>query len=182
MHMIIEAYHGTDLVNAKRIVATDYIYKQSETHWLGNGVYFYIDLSLAKWWTSNPSKIYGVRVSNPAIIKTIIDIPDDESFLDLRKLSDYKEFSNIFFYEYLPLLKMGSLTFNLANHKKLRCSFCDYLKVKYNLKLIIGNFSLPKQPYLTNYKSLASQLELFYIETQMCLFDTKYIIKKELIV
>ena len=180
--MILEVYHGTDLSNAKRIVSTDFIYKHSETHWLGNGVYFYIDLSLAKWWTSNPSKVYGVKVTTPAIVKVVIEIPNDVGFLDLRKLSDYKEFSDIFFNEYLPLLRLGAFSINSANRRRIRCSFCDYLKAQYSLKAIIGNFSLPNQPYLTDYKSLASQLELYYIETQLCLFDTGYIIKKELIV
>lgn len=180
--MILEVYHGTDLENANRILSTDFIYKQSATHWLGNGVYFYIDLSLAKWWTSNPSKTYGVKVTTPAIVKVTIEIPDSVSFLDLRKLSDYKEFSNIFFDEYLPLLRLGTFSINSTNRRRIRCSFCDYLKAQYSLKAIIGNFSLPNQPYLTHYKSLASQLQLYYIETQMCLFDTSYIIKKELLV
>lgn len=180
--MILDVYHGTDLSNAKRIVSTDFIYKHSETHWLGNGVYFYIDLSLAKWWTSNPSKVYGVKVTTPAIVKAVIEIPNDVGFLDLRKLSDYKEFSDIFFNEYLPLLRLGAFSINSANRRRIRCSFCDYLKAQYSLKVIIGNFSLPNQPYLIDYKSLASQLELYYIETQLCLFDTGYIIKKELIV
>lgn len=179
--MIIETYHGTDLENARHILDTNFICKHSKLHWLGNGIYFYFDLSLAKWWTTNPSKKFGVEVTTPAIVKATIEIPDSASFLDLRKLSDYKEFSNIFFDEYLPLLRLGTFSINSTNRRRIRCSFCDYLKAQYSLKAIIGNFSLPNQPYLTDYRILASQLQLYYIETQMCLFDTSYIIKKELI-
>lgn len=178
--MEMEVFHGTDLANAHNIIADNFIYRPNNAHWLGNGVYFYIDLALAKWWTTNPSKKFGVKVKNAAIIKATIEISNTD-YLDLRNLRDYKMFSKIFFNEYIPMMKYGSFGYNKKNINIIRCSFCDYLKAQYDLKAIIGNFSIRKQPYLKSHQELSSQLKLFYIETQLCLFDTACIIHKELL-
>lgn len=180
--MILEVYHGTDLSNAKRIVKTEFIYRYNKKHWLGNGIYFYLDLSLAEWWTTNPSEKFGVKVKDAAIVKTILEIQDN-NLLDLRKLSDYTEFTELYFNEYIPLLNSGVFDIAITNRKQIRCSFCDYLKRQYDLQAIIGNFSLLTQPYLPDkYKEFSKNMNLYYIETQLCLFDNNCIIEKSIIV
>ena len=81
----IEGYHGTDLECAQKIVNTEFSFNYSETHWLGNGSYFFIDESLAKWWTHNPSKRFGVKVNTGAILKCTILLKEGH-YLDLRNL------------------------------------------------------------------------------------------------
>lgn len=179
--MILEAYHGTDLNSAQNILKTDFIYRANKEHWLGNGIYFYMDLSLAKWWTSNPSRKFGVRVNSPAILNVKLKLQDDE-ILDLRKLDDYNQFINLYYDEYIPLLKLGILEIPPVNQYQIRCSFCDYLEEQYGLKAIIGNFSLLSQPYLpSRYKLFTKAMKLYYIETQLCVFDTDCIISKDII-
>lgn len=176
------AYHGTDLERAKEIVKSDFIYKHNSKHWLGNGVYFYLDYSLAKWWTTNPSKMFGTKINTESIIQVEIEI-DENDILDLRILEDYKEFSDIYYNEFIPEIDTGILgEINSHNYKKVRCSFCDYLKNSYDLKCIIGNFDIPSQRYIPNKcRKLSDYLKLHYIETQVCLFDTQLIKTKTII-
>ena len=83
-------YHGTDLENAKKICKNGFRWKQNDEHWLGNGVYFYLDRDLAEWWTTNPSKIFGTEIKVPCILSAEVSIKD-ERVLDLRNLQDYRE-------------------------------------------------------------------------------------------
>ncbi|MFR2561553.1 MAG: hypothetical protein ACLS8R_01670 [Anaeromassilibacillus sp.] len=46
------AYHGTDRERAEKILAGAFRVKANDEHWLGTGVYFYLDASLARWWTT----------------------------------------------------------------------------------------------------------------------------------
>lgn len=180
--MILEVYHGTNYTNAENIIKTDFFYEYNNEHWLGNGVYFFLDLSLAQWWTTKPSKKFGTKIRKPAIIKVTLDIPE-ENILDLRKLSDYSEFISLYFNEYMPLLRSGVFDIITTNRNQVRCSFCDYLKREYELKVIVGNFSLLSQPYLPDkYKEFSKAMSLYYIETQLCLYDSRCIIKKDIIV
>lgn len=178
--MNIIAYHGTDLTCANKIISSDFMFKENDAHWLGNGVYFYLDLSLAQWWTTNPSSVFGNRVIDPAIIQVELEVQEDE-VLDLRKLSDYKHFTSIYFKEFLPLVHDGVFGKSLKDFKKLRCTFFGYLVGAYNLKMVIGNFSLPKQSYLPDhYNNISNKLKLYYIETQVCVFDTSIIVSKNI--
>lgn len=181
--MILTGYHGTDLHCAKQIMSSTFKFKYNDKHWLGNGVYFYLDFSLARWWTTNPSQKFGVRVTAPAIVE--VDFNFDEGkdeILDLRKLSDYDTFTKIYFDEFIPLIESGVFDFSLLSTNRIRCSFCDYLKRQYDLKAIIGNFSLPNQPYISDrYRELQSKMKLSYIETQLCVFDLNVIVSKKLV-
>lgn len=57
--MNILAYHGTDYNIAKLIITQGFTFNKNPEHWLGNGIYLYQDYSLAKWWTTNPTKNLG---------------------------------------------------------------------------------------------------------------------------
>ena len=52
----LQVYHGTEFEIAQKICKEEFICKKNLEHWLGNGIYFYLDKPLAKWWTTNPSK------------------------------------------------------------------------------------------------------------------------------
>ena len=68
-----------------------------------------------------------------------------------------------------------------AASKKLRCSFCDYLYKQYRFDLIVGTFHLPEQPYLDFPRTPDfDQLQLSYVETQVCVFNQAAIISKRL--
>lgn len=183
-YVILEAYHGTDMSNAESILKNGFRCKPNKHHWLGNGIYFYMDFSLAHWWTTNPTRKFGVKIRNPAIIKCKIQAKND-NVLDLRKLKDYTKFVEIYRNEFLPFLFRGELT-SIDNEaidvKTLRCTYCDYLNLKYNYKLIIGTFYLPTQPYMpTEYGKFFETFNISYIESQICIFDTSVISSKELV-
>ena len=180
--MRMQAYHGTDLECAEKILTGQYSFYPNDEHWLGNGVYFFLDYSLAEWWTTNPSSTFGSRVKIPSIIQVAIELPPLHNMLDLRKLSDYKEFCELYFDEYLPLVQQEVFDISEINLKKMRCSFCDYLKYTYDLKAIIGNFSSTRQRYLAKeHQRLHKVLELYYMETQLCVFDLACIHDKHII-
>ena len=176
----IEGYHGTDLECAQKIVNTEFSFNYSETHWLGNGSYFFIDESLAKWWTHNPSKRFGVKVNTGAILKCTILLKEGH-YLDLRNLQHFEFMVKVYYEEFLPKLKEGVFKLTKVNIPRIRCAFCDFLNTRYDIGVIIANFSEPEQSYLPiEYATSNSLVSLFYIETQMCVFDNKYISRKEI--
>lgn len=183
-YVTLEAYHGTDLSNAESILKSGFKCRPNKHHWLGNGVYFYMDYSLARWWTTNPTNKFGVRVKKAAVIKCNIFVKNNY-ILDLRRLKDYTKFVEIYRNEFLPFLFQGdliSVTEDMIDTKTLRCTYCDYLNIKYKYKLIIGTFYLPNQPYMpTEYGKFFETFNISYIENQICVFDTNIISSMELV-
>ena len=186
----LEAFHGTDKKFVSGLINDKFIYKQNDEHWLGNGAYFFADYSLAEWWTTNPTSKFGVRVKDRAIIRCEITVQED-AVMDLRKLSDFNQFVDTYREEFHPLLMSGRIVCkgvdpdhidkdNKTATNRIRCFYCDYLKYRFPLKMIIGNFYKPDQPYLpTEYGELFQKFDITYIETQMCIFDQTVIIDKE---
>ncbi len=180
-------YHGTDYTVAEKIISDKFSYNTSDEHWLGNGIYFYEDFSLAKWWTSKPSTKFGSKIVKPAIISCSLMLEDDK-ILDLRSLDNYIEFSAIYNDEFIPQVFKGYIKVEREpssgkfHTKKLRCTFCDYLKDQFELQAIIGTFDLPSQPYLPpHYEEGFKSFSLNYIETQVCVFDPNVIRNKQII-
>jgi hypothetical protein len=183
-YILLDAFHGTDLSNAESIMKSGFKCRPNKHHWLGNGIYFYMDYSLAKWWTTNPTSKFGVKIKNPAIIKCKIYVKND-NLLDLRRLKDYTKFVEIYRNEFLPFLfcgELSSLSEDTIDTRTLRCTYCDYLNLKYNYKVIIGTFYLPTQPYMpTDYGKFFDTFNISYIESQICVFDSNTISSMELV-
>jgi hypothetical protein len=180
-------YHGTDYNIAKIIEKTNFKYKRSKKHWLGNGIYFYKDITLANWWTTKPSNSFGTDISKAAILKCVLMIREDR-VLDLRKLDDYLWFSEQYTKEFLPMIYSGEIKIQKDkdtgkfNSKRLRCAFCDFIRHQYKIDAIIGTFNLPKQPYLPKeYGDGFKDFALEYIETQICIFNKKVIKEKKIL-
>lgn len=182
--ILIEAFHGTDKKYADIIIKSDFKCRRNRKHWLGNGIYFFIDFALAKWWTTNPTRKFGVTVANSAIIKCTIKAKSNE-VLDLRKLEDYRRFVDIYRSEFLPFLFEGSIEVmdnRTLDTGILRCTYCDYLNIYHRYKLIIGTFYLPDQPYMpSDYGKFFEYFSISYIEHQICVFDQTVITHKELV-
>jgi hypothetical protein len=100
-------------------------------------------------------------------------------------LKDYTKFVEIYRNEFLPFLFQGNLisvTEDMIDTKTLRCTYCDYLNIKYKYKLIIGTFYLPNQPYMpTEYGKFFETFNISYIENQICVFNTNIISSMELV-
>lgn len=176
-HMRFLAYHGTDRERAEKILAGAFRVKANDEHWLGNGVYFYLDSSLARWWTTRPTRKFGEDVHTRAVLECILEPPG--RILDLRKLDDYRWFVE----EYAQVIDYLTEKTHVerSSFKKLRCAFCDYLYKQYRFDLIVGTFHLPEQPYLDFPRTPDfNQLQLSYVETQVCVFNQAAIISKRL--
>ncbi|UYT11293.1 hypothetical protein [Lactococcus garvieae] len=90
-----DCYHGTGLKNYQNIVECGtFTFKPRENHWLGGGVYFFIDdVAKAKWWakSNRPDK-----ETPPLVLKVNLEFELDEllnldSEEDLKKLDEYAE-------------------------------------------------------------------------------------------
>lgn len=80
-----DCYHGTGHVNYQNIQDSGgFTYKPRKNHWLGSGVYFFVDdFDKASWWAKNnrPDK-----KSRPVVLRTTLSFEDKELLnLDLEK-------------------------------------------------------------------------------------------------
>ena len=167
--MELEVFHGTDRSCAKDIVSQRvFIVKENTQHWLGNGIYFYIDCGLADWWTTRPTKKFGSEIKRPAIVKCRIEV-DKAVVLDLRTKSDYNKCADLchsFYHDYYK--KYAKKPLRQINLNKFRCTFFDWLFAVHNVKVIIGTFSGSVQEYLTPTHTEFENLKLKYTEVQVC--------------
>ena len=98
----IKGYHGTNFDSAKKIVTSNYKISKGDDHWLGDGVYFFVEgistniVKLAEKWAKAQSWNNNTKTRNYnkyAAIESIIEV-DEENFLDLTTEEGVK----IFFY------------------------------------------------------------------------------------
>lgn len=165
----LTAYHGTDKSIAENIVHTGFRCKPNKEHWLGEGIYLYIDKSLAEWWTTKPTKKYGTNITKPVIVKCFIEV-DQERVLNLCTLEGYKKYIdlfNTFFRDW---------TYNCrpqheVSFKQLRCAFFNYVFLRFDIDMIIAPFVLPDQPYLPHYskEKYGKEMHILYTEIQVCI-------------
>lgn len=168
--MNIPAFHGTDYKIAEKILKEGFSFKRNPEHWLGNGVYLYQDYSLAKWWTTKPTRRFGSDVRERAIISCNLSM-DEDRILNLLKLDDYFQFSSIFEKEFYARYKSRNPV-ETPSWSQLRCAYCDYLSMVYDLDAIIGNFNKPDQPYLPGkHNNEFDEFLLQYTEVQICVFN-----------
>lgn len=172
--MNILAYHGTDYKVAEKIAKEGFAFKKNKEHWLGNGIYLYQDHSLAKWWTTNPTNKFGSDIKERAIICCNICI-DEKKTINLLNLEDYCQFLNIFEEEFYPKYELHNPIIP-SSWAQLRCAYCDYLHLAYELDAIIGNFNKQDQPYLPIKKNNDfDNFLLQYTEVQICVFNADII-------
>lgn len=172
-------YHGTDMSCAKKIIDEGFEVRPNPEHWLGNGVYFYEDFALAKWWTTNPSKKFGARITDKAIVKCKINY-NESNILNLRLIDEYEFFMQQYF-GFLESYALKGPRRNLRT-KEFRCTFCDFVQSRFDYEMFIGTFYEPNQPYLPpEYKSFLGAVHLPYIEVQHCVFNEKIIEPVEII-
>lgn len=178
----MQLYHGTDKKAAKNIQKEGFRLKASHEHWLGNGIYFYTDRTLAEWWTTNPTDSFGTKIQKPVIMRCTINKSESElKILNLLDLEDYefyyKEFVDCFWPKYsAEHPKEG------AEYKKIRCAYLDFLKALYGLDIVIGNFNIPEQPYMIGVQhKIFESLKMVYTEIQVCVFDSSIISIEEII-
>ncbi len=147
-----------------------FVHRQNPEHWLGNGIYFYFDYSLAEWWATKPTRRFGHEIKNKCILTTTLSINRDK-ILDLRRLEDYQDcvFAfHTFNSKIVPRLEEDTI----HNRDKLRCAFFDWLFDAYTIDCIIGSFTHDGKAYLNTMPFAdLERLKIFdlpYVETQIC--------------
>lgn len=89
--IIIKGHHGTDIDSCEEILNTNYKKSRGDQHWLGDGVYFFVEgiarktIELAEKWAEaqswdNDNKNY--KYTSFAVIESEIVVEEDR-FLDL---------------------------------------------------------------------------------------------------
>lgn len=163
-------YHGTDLGSAQKIEKEGFRFFHNPNHWLGNGIYFYFDRDLAKWWTTHPTKQFGHEIETPTII-TCKARYEENRICDIRKLADYYWLVERFQY-YVENIFSQFYPVDSIGKKETGCLFFDWLFSSRERDVVIGNFYLPDQPYLPNISSSKfKELSLEYTEVQVCVSD-----------
>ena len=162
----LTVYHGTDYSVAQKIQKEYFTIKQNKFHWLGNGIYFYQDKDLAKWWASSPSKRFGTEIINPAIISAEINLKK-ANLLDLRTLKGYRECAKCYS-EFSDIVCSYYADDKAIDLERLRCCFFDYIMKKNDIDVIIGSFT-KKQPYKDEPEiEYLEAVDLGYPEVQIC--------------
>ncbi len=183
--MEITCYHATDRVCAENIMNNRFIMKTNPKHWLGNGIYFFLDKKIAEWWSTGPCEHFGVKMTNPVIIKVKMDIPD-ENVLDLRNSEEYGNMSQALksYYEILFNENKSKEIADKVCWNVIQSAFFNNYREEITKGVIIANFCSDLQPYTENFEqTILKYINLRHVETQICIRDDmqKYITYKEIL-
>lgn len=178
----IIGYHGTDSKHVDSILTKGFKASRRNDHWLGQGIYFYTSLELAKWWIKRKKK----GTSNNAVIEVLLDCGKC-NVLDLDTINGL----DFFLEEAHNLLhknsNIGNYQFNNDEEYKNLCFILDLLKAKFDIEIIICTFLKDSATYTQgNVKTFEKNhffvpLGLQYKETQICIRSNNCILEKECI-
>ena len=159
--MLITGYHGTSLNNAHNILNEGkFKISNTDTEWLGSGIYFYYDINDA----------YGWR-NTEAILHSVIKIENDE-FLDIDSTQGGELFYRMV--EYMANLENKSINVPV-NVQKNQCALMKMLWDTYpKIKVMAASF--PKEP--TKFKVLLDRRPL---RKEFCVRNNPYIKYTQLI-
>ena len=168
----LQLYHGTDFNIAQKICKEEFICKENLEHWLGNGIYFFTDESLAKWWTTKPSRKFGHDIAQSAIIKCDLEV-NKENVLDITTIDGYNICLETFDYFWRKYVSKNPPV-TVTDFRRLRCAFFDWVMKTQNIDVIIVSFHLPNQPYIKKIADLIfDKFNISYGEVQVCLKQDK---------
>jgi len=175
------AYHATDKKKVQSILDNNFIYNYHDDHWLGNGVYFFLDAGLAEQWANKtPTNRYGA-IENPVIIQAVIKV-DSDHVADLRNLSDHNYVKRLFDSYYETLLKSGKKLAGDNSKEKLRCAFFDWFMKKTDTHSVISYFDERKNlSEYTEHGNIYNTFHIPYVEVQMCVSRIDCIVAREVV-
>lgn len=179
-NIILYGYHVTDLSNVDSIKREGFHIGENDEHWLGTGVYFFIDPALALKWSRPPTRKYS-KIKKPAYFK--VKIKTLSYFVcDMRLLDDYnKVYKSYEFFKSYVQKSNGIGNFSIP---KMRNVFFNWLVKKYELKCIVGNFTDRSKNLLTVSTcegDFIKNINMPYTETQICVSDTQIIVSTKIV-
>lgn len=186
--MEIQGYHGTSSSAKESIAKNGFDPARThyrKDHWLGQGVYFFVDPTQAHWWANTISaRIAG---SYPVIYRVRISAPD-EKVLNLNDNEQVALFFERIQEVYTAILGEGAQP--EFTPETIRAVFFDYYKETYGISVILNTFQKPSVRYAGAFQSgqrlrrqelLSRQLGVSFKETQVCVSEKSCITQTELI-
>lgn len=173
----IVGYHGTTSSAQESIEnhgLDPNLVEKRDDHWLGQGVYFYDDFDLAKWWAETKANkkerhesalVYKADIR--CLKKHVLNL-DDRKDLEMF-LQACLEFSEDLQETYMKLPAFKA--------QKFKAIFYDYYKEEHDIYVMIRTFPKPAPRYaetirtgetLKKQKKLFEILGLSFYETQIC--------------
>lgn len=167
--IMIESYHATDKTCCESIEKDGFKIRANEKHWITNGVYFFLDYSHAEWWARQEHKNFGVKISEPAVIKVNI-LEEEKKICDSRKLNDYISLHREYLCFRKNLMQKGGVK-NGTRLNKLNCAFFEFYKKKHKTNVFIIGFDKTQEKN----DELAQGMRMPYVEYQMCVCSSNVI-------
>lgn len=182
-------YHGTlssacDNIS-KNGLDPAFVIKRTD-HWLGQGVYFFDDIEIAKWWAECKKKNLQCLV----VVYEAEIVAKKEKVLDLDDNSQVKLFCDRLLSDMSSLKKECSDRGLKLDSKTFRAVYFDYYKENYGISVIIRTFLKQNASYKGFYKNgedLEMQKKMFtitglgYFEKQICVSDKLCIQKNKIV-
>jgi len=169
--MFLIGYHGTFCDNLTSIKENGFTCDIRRNHWLGQGVYFYLDD-----FTQTLIYIRSKRKSSKTIcvIKTKIFLPEDRNkFLDLNKRKEFHRLINyIKDFVYNP---DNNLDFDKNDPETARCFFIDCFSKVNKTELIICGFTHKPTSLIDFEKDIGFSVGIAPTEQQICVKNMKLI-------
>jgi hypothetical protein len=157
---VVFAYHGTTQESASNIEREGFRSNANDKHWLGEGVYFFEDPSLAEWWAKNQADNMG---GNAAIIKVKLSAEPHET-LNMTLRSDFEKFC-AFTDEYRHELAVHGTRIR-GDKNKFRCKLFNIYKIRFDIKLIIAIFKI--EGNLSREEKVLDSLDMLPGRKQLC--------------
>ena len=174
----IIGYHGTFSENVNRIIKKGYTFERKDNHWLGQGIYFYDKINLAKWFAERKSKKnYNKEIS---VIESFMCTGKEKVLnLDTNEGVDYL-YSKI----KERLHDIGKIV--LSNDKTInRCIILDIIKEYYEIDIIIKTFETKTQTYgranINWFEENMFMMGIYYSEKQICVTNNECIKNSKLV-
>ena len=183
-------YHGTHSGHADSIEKNGLDPDKTRIrrdHWLGQGVYFYDEFDLAKWWAYDiAGKPYNYG-NFPIVYQAQIQAPDEE-VLNLDNHEEYDLFMNRVLNMQKEIEKDEEGRVPIFRPEQQRAVYFDYYREMYHKSVIMFTFSkdcagygtFRKAAELSQQRKLAKNLGLAYHEKQICVSKKKYIKNAEI--
>lgn len=165
------AFHGTVSRAYKKIVQDRHFsVRPRKNHWLGNGVYFFLnDRDKAKWWSKNTLRLLQRDGENPNekpfIIQCQISLYSDK-LLDLDTETDQRKLQN--FIEDLDNDNIEIISDECLDNHEAMCVLIDYYSE-------IENFDAIKYTFKSDYHILSGKLGIENHGQQLSVYNQKII-------
>lgn len=168
----LTGYHGTFVECIPAIIEDGFTFNRGKEHWLGQGVYFYLDdFNQAKLWASVKSKNHpAYKGKAVAVIKANIKV-NDANFLNLNlrknveKLMDYA----------LQL----DCDFNSENPHANRAFLIDCLSKEERIDVVLMSFQHINRKIENIQEKFQAALGIHFTEQQVCVKNNRCIVEKE---